>query len=52
MSREALLKISKELADYIINGKITTLRKEHYFMLSISKFIITKERLKSFLFFS
>ena len=45
MSREALLKISKELADYIINGKSTTLRKEHYFMLSISKFIITKERL-------
>lgn len=45
MNREELLKISRELVNYIINRKTTVLRKEHYFMLSISKFIITKERL-------
>lgn len=45
MNREKLLKISKQLVEYITNGKSIFLGKEHYIMLSISKFIITKERL-------
>lgn len=45
MNREELLKISRELIDAIMYGKKGALKKEHYFMISISKFIATKEQL-------
>lgn len=45
MNREELLKISKDLINIIIYGKNGTLRKEHFFMLSISKFIASKEKI-------
>lgn len=45
MNREELLKISRELIDAIMYGKKGSLKKEHYFMISISKFIATKEQL-------
>lgn len=45
MSREELLKISRELTESFINNKNSSLRVEHYFMLSMAKFIMSKERL-------
>lgn len=45
MSREELLKISRELTESFINDKNGPLRTEHYFMLSMAKFIMSKERL-------
>ena len=45
MSREELLKISRELTESFINDKNGPLRTEHYFMLSMAKFIMSKERM-------
>ena len=45
MSREELLKISKELTESFINNKNGALQIEHYFMLSMAKFIMSKERM-------
>lgn len=45
MSREELLKISRELTESFLNNKNGPLRVEHYFMLSTAKFIMSKERL-------
>lgn len=45
MSREELLKISRELTESFINNKNGSLRIEHYFMLSMAKFIMSKERM-------
>ena len=45
MSREELLKISRELTESFINNKNGALQIEHYFMLSMAKFIMSKERM-------
>lgn len=45
MSREELLKISRELTESFLNNKNGPLRIEHYFMLSMAKFIMSKERM-------
>lgn len=45
MNREELLKISRELTESFINNKNGSLRVEHYFMLSMAKFIMSKERM-------
>lgn len=45
MSREELLKISRELTESFLNNKNGPLRVEHYFMLSTAKFIMSKEKL-------
>lgn len=45
MSREELLKISRELTESFINNKNGSLRIEHYFMLCMAKFIMSKERM-------
>lgn len=45
MSRDELLKISRELTESFINNKNGPLRVEHYFMLSMAKFIMSKERM-------
>lgn len=45
MSREELLKLSRELTESFIDNKNGALQIEHYFMLSMAKFIMSKERM-------
>ncbi len=40
-----LIKLSRELVENLFNGKQQKLGKEYFFMFSISKFILLKEKI-------
>lgn len=44
MNREYMLKLSRELIDAFLNKSDITLGVEHYFMFTITKFLLTKEQ--------
>lgn len=44
MNRKYMLKLSRELIDAFLNKSDITLGVEHYFMFTITKFLLTKEQ--------